>query len=109
MALNKPNHENATTYALSGQDFGDPKLKKGEIPAVKETRFREHSNCIICKSCGKRNYIPMNPIEKTTDLVCKCGNKVAVLAGRDYGDTLRKANHIKAMKAALDELESQII
>lgn len=110
MNQNKLKGSAKTNYDLSGRDFGDPKLRKEEFPRPKMIYIQDDSNLLKCKSCGKRNYIPSAPITETKIMYCNCGQKLAILAGKDYGEKQRKLQIAQAAKAILDEeIESQII
>lgn len=100
----------ATNYSLSDQDFGEPKQKKTEKNTPKRVYIREDSNVLKCKACGKRSYIPTAPITETVIMYCSCGKKLAVLAGRDYGDKQRKIQAEKLKnQPPIEEIPTQII
>ena len=110
MTQNKMKSTSATTYSLSGQDFGDPKPKKTDKPARKNIIISENPFMIRCPKCNKRNFISPSPITETRDLICSCGTKVAKYAAKDYGEKQRKINaRLKAQQQMEEESQSQII
>lgn len=107
MTENKLKGPAAVNHLLSDRDFGDPKPKKGEIPAIKKIYIGENPYRLKCKKCSKVSYIPTAPIEVTTELKCSCGHKLATLADKSYGEKQRK-NKINSPESDT-LLDSQII
>lgn len=100
----------ATNYSLSDQDFGDPKKPKTGNKPPKKLNLRSDPYTLVCRSCHKKSHIPSSPINHTSVIYCKCGAKLAVLAGKEYGEKQRKLK-MGSLKnePSIEEIPSQII